>query len=314
MSEVSIRLPRTIKRIQILRDEDYQFQSYDILPKFERAVFEDFHLSDDLQGSSLLDYTSQEQTKITFTEEKSIIYPTTPTQISLRKVQSEYMSLAQVEDEIQKAYERGFEEAREKTQKTYEIELQKRNLWISNFDSLAEDLRSQFTREISQLEDAVIPIAKMLASRILEREVSDNSDIIIEQTRKVIKSLDNETIFKIRVHPYNFEIMNKVRDSLFTDKSRAENVIITSDDSINQGSCIFETNAGNIDASFRAQLDKLEMTLRSAMPNTTTELGYFSIPSKSPENSNAPALEGETDDIGDVYLSSEMNEPDNEDV
>jgi flagellar biosynthesis/type III secretory pathway protein FliH len=102
----------------------------------------------------------------------------------------------------------------------------------------------------------------MIAGHIIEREISADSDIVINQVKKAINSLDNDVIFKIRIHPDNVDILYNIKSELITDKSLLEKVVITPDHSVDPAGCILETSSGLVDARLKTQLEKVEHTLK----------------------------------------------------
>ena len=90
----------------------------------------------------------------------------------------------------------------------------------------------------------------------MEHEASSDSNIVIDQCRKAINSLSNETIFKIHLHPDNIEILKNAKSKLVIDTSRLDNVALIADEGIDKIGCVLETSAGTIDARIKTQLEK----------------------------------------------------------
>jgi flagellar assembly protein FliH len=128
-------------------------------------------------------------------------------------------------------------------------------------DSVIAELRSQYSKAIVNFEETLVELAIKVAEHILDREISTDSEIVLQQARKAIQSLDDDIIFKIRLHPDNIEVLQKVKSQLVADSSRIENVIITPDMSVDKGSCILETSAGTVDARLSTQLELIRRSL-----------------------------------------------------
>lgn len=278
MYEFKLKLPNKLKRAEIIpaekfnpenlvpfsefSDEEY-FDGYDVFS--EKNAPEPFDLSE------LLSVIPRYQRTIIY-EERAIPLNSKPIQISLDKVNKNLVPLSEVQVEVQHAYDKGFDDARQMTRKTFEIELEKREHWIRNIDKLILNLRAKFVNELKKLEQNLVPLAIMVAEHILQREVTSHSDIAIEQTRKAIQAIRNDMIFKIHLHPYTIEILRNVKSSLFSDNSKLENTMIVSNEEVDPGSCIIETSSGIIDASFKAQLEKIKNSLLKIPPD---ESNYF---------------------------------------
>jgi len=212
----------------------------------------------------LADLKVQEGQRCFYFEENS--YPTVngPIKINLSKVRETTISLSDFQNEIEEAYNKGFNDGQQITRTTFEIELEKRQLQVLNFESVAKDLRQQLSKEFTKVQDSAVSLSILIAEHILNHEAVINNDTVIGQVTKALQMIDNETIFKIFLHPYNLETLNNVKNELFTEKSKIENLQLIADEKVSQGSCILETSVGTIDASFKSQLEKVKTVLENA--------------------------------------------------
>lgn len=278
MHEFKLKLKNKLRRAEIIPAESFRTER--LVPFSE---FTDSELNNDFDSelynekpepfdlSELLSVI-QKTPRTIFYEERSVPIQSKPIQISLEKLNKNMVPVSEVQVEIQHAYDKGFDDARQMTRKTFEIELEKREHWIRNIDKLIIDLRAKFVNELKKLEQNLVPLATMVAEHILQREVTAHSDIVIEQTKKAIQAIHNDMIFKIHLHPYTLEILKNVKSSLVADNSKLENTLIVSNDEVDPGSCIIETSSGIIDASFKAQLEKIKKSLLKIPPD---ESHYF---------------------------------------
>lgn len=257
MPQFKIKLPGKLARVEIIRSGEAHY---------DMAVFAPIEITKTKNGLITKEVQEEElkkKSRTFFYEEKSLT-SSDFIQIDLTKVLNSAISVEDVQDEIQHAYDRGFDEAQQLTRTTFEIELQKRQHWILNFDTVFKQMQAQFSSELRKLEESVVPLAAMIAEHILEKEVSADSNIVVEQVRKAIRNLDNENILKIHLHPYNIEILKSVGSALVPDQSKLEHMSLVANEELDQGSCVIETTAGIIDASFKSQLEKLKQKLLNA--------------------------------------------------
>ena len=196
-------------------------------------------------------------------EENSYPAVNGPIKINLSKVKETTISISELQNEIEDAYNKGFDDGQQITRTTFEIELEKRQLQVLNFDSVIKDLRKQLSGEFSKVQDSALSLSILIAEHILDHEASINKEIVISQVNKALEFIDNETIFKIYIHPYNLETLNNVKNEIFTEKSKIENLQLIADEKVSQGSCILETSVGTIDASFKSQLEKIKSVLEN---------------------------------------------------
>ncbi len=278
MYEFKLKLPYKLKRAEIIPAESFSSESF--VPFSE---FSDSELNNDFDRykseekpepfdlADLLNVIPKVQRTI-FYEERAIPFQSPPVQISLEKLNKNFVPVSEVQAEVQHAYDKGFDDARQMTRKTFEIELEKREHWIRSIDKLLTNLRAKFVNELKKLEQNLVPLAIMVAEHILQREVTAHSEIVIEQAKKAIQAIHNDMVFKIHLHPYTLEILKNVKSSLVADNSKLENTLIVSNDEVDPGSCIIETSSGIIDASFKAQLEKIKNSLLKIPPD---ESNYF---------------------------------------
>lgn len=278
MYEFKLKLPNKLKRAEIIPAESF---TTDRLVPFSEFADSELNYNFDINNetnepepfdlSEILNVIPKIQRTIIY-EERAIPFQSKPIQISLEKLNKNLVPVSDVQIEVQHAYDKGFDDARQMTRKTFEIELEKREHWIRNIDKLLTNLRSKFVNELKKLEQNLVPLAIMVAEHILQREVTAHSEIVIEQAKKAIQAIHNDMVFKIHLHPYTLEILKNVKSSLVADNSKLENTLIVSNDEVDPGSCIIETSSGIIDASFKAQLEKIKNSLLKIPPD---ESNYF---------------------------------------
>ncbi len=188
-------------------------------------------------------------------------------QIDLSKINKKNKNLKESQEEVEHAYNHGFSDAQQQTRTTFEIELQKRELQIVNFETMYHQMRKEYSKELLKLQEFSIPLAIQIAEYIIGREVSLDEGIVIDQIRKALQMIDKESVFSLHINPLSLETLESVKHELLTEGSNLDRVVIVADESINQGSCKLETSVGIIDASFSAQLEKLKSTLENNLFN-----------------------------------------------
>ena len=202
------------------------------------------------------------QPKPVYTEEFTFRNSDVPVEISLEKIPDELIPIENVKKEVQEAYNQGFSDGQDTTTATFKTQIRQHQKWLKNLDSVINELRSAYSKEIVSLEDSVVELAVMVAEHILEHEISDNSKIVVDQTRKAIGSLDRDIIFKIHLHPENIEILESVKSKLINDSSVMKKVELIANTDVDQGGCILETSAGIVDARLKTQLERVRQVLK----------------------------------------------------
>ena len=204
-------------------------------------------------------------------EEFSISNLDTPVQLSLDKLSKYSFPLEEVEKQVQEAYDKGYSDGHQIATATLQGEIEINQKRIRRFDEVVDDFKKKYNNEINQLQKTLPKLAVIIAKHILEREAGSEKNIVIEQTKKAIESLDDEYIFKILLNPEDVEILKKSKSKLMHDSSALEKVIIAADNTIEKGFCILETSTGKVDAKLSTQLDIIQTQLEEEVEDIMSD-------------------------------------------
>jgi flagellar biosynthesis/type III secretory pathway protein FliH len=278
MPKYSLTLRKPIHSIDIIKKDDIEFAEQ-YTPKLDNGEMNQL-IDEIIQNRGIINHQNYNKTKSSekvkiskpvFIEEFSISNSNEPVQISLSNVIEESLMIEDVKKEVQSAYDDGFKDGQQVTKSIYEAEIQKHLEWIRNFDIITEEFKKNYFSDMKKLEDSLISLAIMVSEHILGHETTANSNLVIEQCRKAINSLSNETIFKIYLHPDNIEILTSVNSGLVIDSTRLEGVVLIADETVDKLGCILETSAGKIDARLKTQLEKIHSALLNVSINPDNE-------------------------------------------
>lgn len=267
MSIIVVRLPqRKRNRIQIIRDEDLiereriaRENRLGYIRKIEEEKVIEPEIIEEVIEEVVEEYKEPEPVR--FTQEFIFTNTNQPIVIPLNNIPEPALPLRIVKEEIQKTYERGLQDGQIQAKALYQTELDKYNNWISQFDSIAKELKSEHQVALKKLEESVVSISLMVAQHIIGRQASEDSTLVLDLVRKAIDSLENDFVYKIHVHPDSVHILEAVKSTLLDDREVSNKIIITSDTSVDEGGCVLETSAGMIDARISSQLDMLKNPL-----------------------------------------------------
>ncbi len=155
---------------------------------------------------------------------------------------------AQIESE---AYEKGFAEARDKV--------------AEEINTAVEDLRAKLSHTLSELEPLytliaaraerdLVKLALEVARKVVQREVTTDSDIVLTLARVALERLHPRAVAKVLLHPEDFEFVTARRHQL----SNTSALEFVSDASIGRGGCIIQSEHGDIDARIEQQFASIE--------------------------------------------------------
>lgn len=166
----------------------------------------------------------------------------------------------QVQLQMQNAYERGYGEgykkAAEELETKYNDDLQKR------YDELENFLKSVDEKVMSYddtFNNVVVELAFVVAEKIIRESIDRNPSInktLNESMKKVLGA--NNVI--IKMNGADLDNLNKESKNLLSDGSFSK-IKFETDDSIESGGCLIETDIGNVDGRLSTQLKELKKVL-----------------------------------------------------
>lgn len=131
-------------------------------------------------------------------------------------------------------------------------------------DELQTTMQSLLNVRETALVSAADDLGQMaieIAERIIKTEVSCDESLVMSVVRNTIAKVgqDQKSIL-IKVNPLDVKL---VKEQMKTDSPFSDSVeiLVTEEDTIDPGSCVVETRAGQIDASFSTQLELLKRLL-----------------------------------------------------
>lgn len=185
-----------------------------------------------------------------------------PLEIDLSKIHRVELSTEEIQNQVQSAYDKGFEDGQQITQMALTEEFRKMEAWVKRIDEVILNLQQEFSLRIRSLKDIIVPIALKISEHIIKSELKTNPAIVEKQVEKSLEVIDNEKVFELRLNPSDVEILKSVGSILLSDP-KLEGVEIVPDPSVEPGGCILETEVGRIDATISSQLKKISNTLNN---------------------------------------------------
>ena len=288
MPRLTLKLPQKLSRVEIIRGKDLKPTDYFAFIPLDKIPLEE-ELSAIFEAEVAELRNKETEREIFIEQDLPIIHQyyheisyseqLKPIPISLEKLPIDSLPLEEVQKQVQQAYEKGFIDGQEVTRDMFSDELLRHQQWVRHFDTLSNKLRASYTNELKKLEEMIISLGIMAAEHILQSEVTNNSEIVINQVKKSIYEAESDTIFKISIHPDNIDILNQVKSSLINSSANNAQIELVADSSIDKGGCVLDTSAGIIDARLSTQLNVIKTKLsdlpqNSIMDNNPEEFGY----------------------------------------
>ena len=164
-------------------------------------------------------------------------------------------------------YQRGVETGRAEAVRDLELQFQERlSMERNRVDTMLTSVRDQFLQLHGKWEQSVMQFALSLTQLILKREVSLDNEVVLTQVREAVRHLVGVERVKLRVHSRDEEILRQHRPEVLSTSDALRDIVIELDDKVEPGSCIVESDAGNVDARFSTQLNTIELLLLEQKP------------------------------------------------
>lgn len=123
---------------------------------------------------------------------------------------------------------------------------------LTEFLSSKDDMYNEFYPHITEL-------ALAIAKKIIKKEVELSDDVLKNVVIEAMSELNPDTQkVEIKVNSKDVEFAKFSLPEIIEEKGTSVKVTVTSDDTVEQGSCILIANNGVIDASFSTQLAVLQ--------------------------------------------------------
>lgn len=259
MSKVKVKISKPFHRVKILKGKEALVEETSALPPLEDLENDDELIEEDEEEE--IEEEPEIPEPAVFYNEFSFCSHASPISISLDNIPPKAVPIEDVKKEVQEAYDNGFDDGQQIATSNFEAEIKKYREWMKRIDTIIEDLFIGYSYEVNKFEDALTNLSRMIAEQILQREISNDSKVIITQAKKAIDSLDDDEVFKIRLNPDDLSVLQDAKSELSSDTTLMENVVLSPDETIEKGGCILETTAGTIDARISKQLDILKKKL-----------------------------------------------------
>ena len=132
---------------------------------------------------------------------------------------------------------------------------------FSGLSSVIQELAAIRPRLRQEAEEDTVRLAVAIARRVLYRELATDPDAILGLVKAAFSKLNARETNRLRVSPADAAVIQESR----ARRDLPENLEIYPDASLAQGSAVFETSRGDLDASVDTQLAEISRGLADVM-------------------------------------------------
>ena len=166
-----------------------------------------------------------------FTHKFVIEDSTEPVTINLDSIPRDVIPIEVAKEEIQKSYDKGFEEGQMSEMAIAKAEINNFVSKMRTLEGAVQEFEQSNTELLHQLKHSVLDIAKKVSLHIMRAETLTNPDSVINRIEKVIESAKDSEIISITLHPEAIENLKEINSDIM--KASKNNVrIIEGDNNI----------------------------------------------------------------------------------
>lgn len=164
--------------------------------------------------------------------------------------------------QLEQHYERGFKEGQTAVKDRLEKEYAERiAVKYESIDKIIEQLNKKIANYEPAFEQLVVKLALFIAQKIVKREIESESIINDTLTESIKRVMGSNKIF-VKLNPEDLKEINRESHIQFNDDSY-KNIKFESDEQIEAGGCLVETEIGNVDARISSQFKEVSKQLEA---------------------------------------------------
>jgi flagellar assembly protein FliH len=156
---------------------------------------------------------------------------------------------SQFETAIQQGFEQGYQEAKTNLDR------------VSNeFEEIIHNIHRSKEVLLLEIEPQITSIALEVARKILQRESKLNSNLILEQVKSAIRKVTiRGGLLEVSINPDDAQHKIELESALDKMLDKEVRLIFKEDPSVSQGSCIVDTQGGQLNANFKIQIESVKL-------------------------------------------------------
>lgn len=168
---------------------------------------------------------------------------------------SNYVEIAELEKQVELAYQRGVQESLAKMDQDYDTATKTLLAVCQQLNEVRDTIISNSSRE---LQDFALSIAE----RILRISVAEQDKTIIATIEEALVKAVKSDEFTVFIHPEDFDTVAKKSENLIAEISGLNNLIVKKDITVERGGARIESENCTIDATISSQFETIRETIK----------------------------------------------------
>lgn len=155
---------------------------------------------------------------------------------------------------VQEAYDEGFKKGTEAGHATFAESVGEAAESLNVAGEALKIAREEF---LSSLEPQVMDLVRIIAERILRRDLHTDKELVLKTIRACLVALVDCEELKVRVNSNDLESLRNEKSMLLEEFDCVKSLNLIEDEDIESGGCIVESNTLHVDATIESQFDHI---------------------------------------------------------
>ena len=181
-------------------------------------------------------------------------------EVDLEALREEVLAEARAEAErkVQEAYQLGLEKGEAAGRAEFQESIAAS---AESLHAAAEAMRAAREEFLDSLEPDVVALSKLVAERVLDREVRTDPELIIATVRRALAKIIDRQRLIIHVHPKDHAALKAHEVALLEEFEGIEVLRIEPDESVTPGGCVVVSEMNQLDARMDTLLENVLQAL-----------------------------------------------------
>lgn len=166
--------------------------------------------------------------------------------------------------ELEKSiYQKIYEEAK---QQGFQESLTECERLISRVQSILDEAIRHRAEILLEVEHHITDLVLLIAKKVVKSLSSLQHDVVVKNVVEALKHLKGREHFIIRVNTKDLQNVKQHITSIQEMLESKGTITFAEDSKVDPGGCIIETDFGEVDARIATQMQKIEQSIREAVP------------------------------------------------
>lgn len=167
--------------------------------------------------------------------------------------------ISEAQNEAEKIKEQAQQQVDQRIQQQIEKEVRAvREEQTEAFEEAANELLEQFEAamddQLDRLECQAARLVAGIVEKVIAQKVAADDQIVVEVTRQALRQLEDAHSLTVTVHPDDKETLSEQKEQLRKVAGGLEDIQVSTDEDIQSGGCLLDSDGGEVDARIESQL------------------------------------------------------------